>query len=184
MSVQVTSEQHARGTSLRVPMSREEWEALGEARHHEWSEGVLYVNPPNRWHVLVVTMLARRLDDVAPPGLRAYPEWGLRTVVGDFEPDVMVAPDDLPDESYAAVPPLLVVEVGSPTTRDLDWERKLRAYASAGVGWYWIVEREAVTVFENVGGSFVERQRIAAGAPAVTIGPLALTLDPATLTDR
>src|SRR5262249_15301106 len=121
----------------------------------------------------------------APPGLRAYQEWGLRTRLGDFEPDVVLAAVDQPDDAnYTTVAPLLVVEVGSPTTRDLDWERKMRAYAEAAVAWYWIVDREAVTVFENVDGRFAERQRIAAGAATDTVGPVALLLDPATLTDR
>lgn len=170
--------------SLRVSMSREEWEGLGETQHCEWSEGVLYVTPPNRWHVRVVKQLARRLDEVAPQGFEAYPGWGLRALIGDFRPDIMLGLTDQPDESYIEVPPILAVEVASPTTRDLDWDRKLSAYAQAGVAWYWIVDRPAITVFESVDGSFVERQRIEAGAPAVTVGPVALELDPETLTDR
>lgn len=169
---------------MRVPMSYEEWHALGETKHHEWSEGVLYVNPPSRWHVLVVKHLGRRLDDACPPGFTVYPDWGLHTPLGDFEPDLMVAPDDLPDDSYLTGPPLLVVEVASPTTRDLDWDRKLRAYADAKVAWYWIVERDTLTVFEYHGRRFVERQRISAGGEQSTIGPVVLLLDPATLAQR
>lgn len=181
----LTREQLARGASVRIPMTWEEWQALGETKHHEWSEGVLYVNPPNRWHVLVNKRLTRLLDDVAPPGLVAYPEWGLRTEAGDFEPDIMLAAEDQPDvENYTVATPRLVVEIGSPTTRDLDWDRKLRAYAAAGVAWYWIVDRSAIVVLENVDGAFVERQRIEAGAPEETIGPVALTLDPEALTGR
>lgn len=162
-------------------MSYEEWQDLGETKHQEWSEGVLYVNPPSRWHVLVSKQLARRLDDACPAGLTVYPDWGLHTPAGDFEPDLMVAPDDLPDESYVAVVPLLVVEIASPTTRDLDWDRKLRAYAQAGVAWYWIVERHALTIFASTAGQFVERQRIAAGEEAQSTGPFAVRLDPAAL---
>ncbi|MGQ0844836.1 MAG: Uma2 family endonuclease [Sporichthyaceae bacterium] len=166
-------------------MTWEEWQALGETRHFEWSEGVLYVNPPNRWHVIVGKKLSRLLDDVAPEGLIAYPEWGLRTAAGDFEPDIMLAAADQPDgEHYSVATPLLVVEIGSPTTRDLDWDRKLHAYAAAGVGWYWIVDRATVVVLENAGGTFVERQRIEAGAPQATVGPVSLELDPGTLADR
>jgi Uma2 family endonuclease len=179
----LTPEQRTREVSLRLPMSWTEWQALGETRHHEWSEGVLYVNPPNKWHVFVSKALTRRLDEVCPPGLTAIPEWGLRTPTGDFEPDIMVAAEDQPDvANYSIVVPLLVIEIGSPTTRDLDWERKLRAYAEYGVAWYWIVDRSAVTVFENVDGAFVQRQRIEAGKPEETVGPLRLLLDPDTLT--
>lgn len=174
----VAREHFERGASVRVPMSYAEWQALGETKHQEWSEGVLYVNPPSRWDVLVAKHLARRLDQVCPPGLTVYPDWGLHTPLGDFEPDLMVAPDDLPDESYTAVAPLLVVEIASPTTRDLDWDRKLHAYARAGVGWYWILERQALTIFANHDGRFVETQRIPAGDEVETIGPVNLRLDP------
>jgi Uma2 family endonuclease len=177
-------EHFERGASVRVPMSYEEWQALGETKHQEWSEGVLYVNPPSRGHVLVAKHLARRLDDVCPPGLTVYPDWGLHTPSGDFEPDLMVAPDDLPDESYTAVAPLLVVEIASPTTRDLDWDRKLVAYAQADVSWYWIVEREALTIFFNRDGHFVQTQRIGAGEETETAGPFALRLDPGALPAR
>jgi Uma2 family endonuclease len=165
-------------------MSYEEWQALGETKHQEWSEGVLYVDPPSRWHVLVAKHLARRLDGACLPAFTVYPDWGLHTPLGDFEPDLMVAPDDLPDESYVTVPPLLVVEVASPTTRDLDWDRKLRAYAEAAVAWYWIVERETLTIFENDDGHFVERQRIRAGEETETIGPLTVRIDPGSLAQR
>jgi Uma2 family endonuclease len=166
-----------RGASVRVPMSYEEWLGLGETKHHEWSEGVLYVNPPSRWHVLVAKHLSRCLDDACPPGLTTYPDWGLHTPRGDFEPDLMVAPVGLPDESYASVAPVLVVEIASPTTRDLDWDRKLVAYAEAGVAWYWIVERDGLTVFANTDGRFVEVQRVPAGEAAETDGPFAVLID-------
>lgn len=173
-----------RGPSVRVPMSHEEWQALGETKHQEWSEGVLYVNPPSRWHVVVATELLMLLRDAIPVGMRVYPDWALHTALGDFEPDLMVAPDDLPDESYVAVPPLLVVEVSSPTTRDLDWDRKLRAYGEAAVEWYWIVDREALTIFENAAGRFVEIQRIPVGQLVETAGPVSLHLDPGRLARR
>jgi Uma2 family endonuclease len=180
----VAREHLDRGASVRVPMSYEEWQALGETKHREWSEGVLYVNPPSRWHVLAAKHLARALDDACPAGVTVYPDWGLHTPLGDFEPDLMVAPEDLPDESYVAVAPLLIVEIASPTTRDLDWDRKLRAYAQTGVAWYWILERQALTVFVNRDGRFVEMQRIAAGQAADTVGPFPLRLDPGAIAPR
>lgn len=185
VSDKLTREQLARGASVRIPMTWEEWQALGETKHYEWSEGVLYVNPPNRWHVLVAKRLTRLLDDVAPSGVVAYPEWGLRTTVGDFEPDIMLAAEDQADvEHYTTVVPLLVVEVGSPTTRDLDKQLKFSAYAQAGVSWYWIVDRDLITVYENVDGAFVERQVICGGTPEQTTGPVGLLLDPSTLAER
>ncbi len=94
----------------------------------------------------------------------------------------MVAPEDLPDESSVAAAALLVVEVASPTTRDLDWDRKLPANAQADVEWYWIVDRDAPTIFERGGdGVYVARQRIASGHQAETTGPVTILLDPGRL---
>jgi len=53
---------------------------------------------------------------------------------------------------------LLIVEIASPTTRDLDGTASSGAYAQAHVGWYWIIERDTITVFENEDGQFVERR--------------------------
>lgn len=47
-------------------MTVDEWRALGETKHQEWSGGVLYVNPPSRWHVLAAKVLGRLLDDACP----------------------------------------------------------------------------------------------------------------------
>jgi hypothetical protein len=43
---------------------------------------------------------------------------------------------------------------------------------------YWIFEREALTVFANHDGRFVETQRIEAGHVAETVGPVTLSVDP------
>jgi len=55
------------------------------------------------------------------------------------------------------VPPLLVVEVTSPSTRSEDLGRKLRAYADGGAAWYWVADQETdvLTVYRNTGGRFV-----------------------------
>jgi hypothetical protein len=83
---------------------------------------VLRFPEPSRGHVVVATELLMAIHAILPRGMRVYPDWGLHTPLGDFEPDLMVAPDDLPDESYAAVPPLLVV-TGAPTAPRPGWPR-------------------------------------------------------------
>src|SRR5512135_640560 len=50
------------GSSLRVPMSPEEFRALGEMKHAEYYDGMCVVNPPSRRHVVAVRRLARRLS--------------------------------------------------------------------------------------------------------------------------
>ena len=70
-------------------------------------EAVLPTRGGNWQAFVVATELLMAIHAVLPRGMRVYPDWGLHTPLGDFEPDLMVAPDELPDESYAAVPPLL-----------------------------------------------------------------------------
>lgn len=93
------------GRSLRLPMTWEEWQALGETKHHEWWDGVCVVNPPNLWHTRVARRLLRLLDDHRPPGHEALAERGLRTPLGDFEPDVVLVPLEGPAGSYVFDPP-------------------------------------------------------------------------------
>ena len=164
-------------------MPYDEYLALGETKHHEYYDGMCVVNPPNLRHVLATKQLARLLDDHCPPGFTTYPEGGWHVAdQTDVEPDLMVAPTAAAGDDVLRAPPLLVVEIESPSTRDVDRGYKKDLYGSAGAGWYWIVdlEHDSVTVFRNDGGSLVEVQRIEAEA-ATTIGPIRVVVDPATL---
>ena len=171
------------GSSLRTPMPYEQYVELGEIKHHEYYDGMCVVNPPSLRHVLATKQLARLLDDHCPPGFTTYPEGGWHIGDGtDVEPDLMVAPINAAGDDVLHVSPLLVVEIESPSTRDLDRGYKKDLYGSAGAKWYWIVDLEhsAVTVFRNDGGVMVEAQRIEAEA-ATTVGPFQVVVNPAAL---
>ena len=115
--------------------------------HRELLDGVLFVNPLAASPHQVVAMrcvlqLARYLEatsvgTVLSPG---------RVLLGDhtaLEPDVLVLPGTAAE---AARPwtdhpaPLLVVEIVSPASRQIDYLLKRVSYASRGVGEYWIVD--------------------------------------------
>jgi Uma2 family endonuclease len=98
------------------------------------------------------------------------------------EPDLMVAALDAPGEDQLRVPPLLVVEVESPSTRDLDRGRKVELYGEGGASWYWRVELDtpALVIYQAQAGRLVTVQRILAGG-AETVGPWVAFLDPAQL---
>ncbi len=64
------------GGSLRTLMSYDAYLALGETKHHEYYDGLLYVNPPSRRHVLIARRLTRLFEDGCPEGYEVYPEWG------------------------------------------------------------------------------------------------------------
>jgi Uma2 family endonuclease len=164
-------------------MRYEEYLALGETKHHEYYDGMCVVNPPSLRHVLATKQLARLLDDHCPPGFTTYPEGGWHIAdQTDVEPDLMVAPTSAAGGDVLRAPPLLVVEIESPSTRDVDRGFKKDVYGSAGAGWYWIVdlEQHRVTVFRNDGGTLVEVQRIEAEG-GTTVGPFPVVVDPATL---
>ena len=168
------------GGSLRTPMDYEAFLALGESKHHEYYDGLCVVNPPSRTHSRVLSHLVDLIRPRCPDTHEVLTGWGWHLAPElDFEPDIMVTDHSSPDDDVLRhPPPLLIVEISSPSTRDIDFGEKRRAYATGGASWYWIVDllhRESV-VFENVDGAFVEVQRITTLTPAA--GPFPVLIDP------
>jgi Uma2 family endonuclease len=182
-SVAIVETQLRGGSSLRVPMSPEEFRALGETKHAEYYDGMCVVNPPSRRHVVAVRRLAHRLEEACPAGFTVYPDWGWRIGRHVYEPDIMVAPVDAPEDELVAAP-LLVVEVLSPSTRDADLGSKMAEYAAAGAPWYWTLAGPedrlgiSLVVWRNGGAGFVEAQRIQGRSPQQIIAPIAIAIDP------
>src|ERR1700737_3069074 len=109
--------------------------------------GNLIVAPTSDLHEEVVNIIARQL-------MRQLPEDGVDVVVNGVAwrvaggsgylhvPDVMVLASgwrNRRDEHFAP-PPLLVVEVASPSTRTVDRSRKLDDYTLGGAGAYLLVD--------------------------------------------
>lgn len=168
------------GASVRTPMGYGEYLALGETKHHEYYDGLCVVNPPSRTHSRTQAQVVDLIRPHCPPTHEVLTGWGWH--VGpelDFEPDIMVTDRSSPDDDVLRdPPPPLVVEISSPSTRDIDLGKKRRAYAAGGASWYWIVDlvRHETVVFENIDGSFAEVQRIT--TPAVAAGPFPVLIDP------
>ena len=98
-----------------------------------------------------------------------------------LQPDVVVVDVAEALEARLTRPPLMVVEVLSPSTRTYDRGSKMLAYAAAGIGWYWIVEPAAPVeawAFRLVDGRY-EQWRHAVGAePFVVDQPFPASLIP------
>jgi Uma2 family endonuclease len=142
------------GGLLRVPMSREEYLALGEARHHEWYDGMCVVTPPSLKHQYAERQLQSLLDPHVPEGRVALHESGWQTAEGQFEPDLMVLPTDVDfDRTWFVGVPDVVVEILSPSNRRADLVRKRELYAAAGLRWYWVVDVDepSIRVFGRQG---------------------------------
>lgn len=160
-------------------MSYDHYLALGEVKHGEYLDGCLVMNPPTLRHVRVARRLSRLLEDAIPSGYEVLPEAGWRIEPHTLEPDVAVAEAGAPGPDLLRVPPLLVVEVTSPSTRGDDRGRKRELYAAGGAGWYWIADPEAdrLTVLRAELGAFVEVLDATAPARLRLDDPFHVTLD-------
>lgn len=174
------------GTTLRpaltkIPMTRQQFAALGETKHHEYYDGMCVVNPPRRSHVRATQRLGRLLEAACPPGYEVLAEWGWRTADSIFEPDIMIVPLDSPADILRQ-PPHLLVEILSPSNRLDDLVTKRAKYQAAGAPWYWIVDLEehTVLVLHAVDGVFAEVQHLADAG--TTLGPVSIQIDVASLT--
>jgi len=178
-------------------VGRAEFEAIRDrpldTDRYELLDGEVLVTPsPSPAHQEVVSELVSLLR----PLVRTH--WSvlsgpldveLRTREGDtvLQPDLLIARRDrLTDKGHDG-PPVLVVEVLSPTTWQRDLGVKMAAYAQAGVQHYWVVApaTPSVTVYElGEQGMYVERHH-AEGAQRLELGaPVHVALTPESLVGR
>ncbi len=132
------------------PLTVEDLEGMADDGHrYELVDGTLLVTPaPATRHQMCVVYLSSALLAASHPEhlvLVAPYDW----VVGPqtlFQPDLLVARRSDVGEKRLEKPPLLVVEVLSPSTRRVDLATKRMAYAEAGVPDYWIVDPGAPSI--------------------------------------
>lgn len=133
-----------------------------DGRRYELVRGNLYVTPsPGTEHqrvsgrlfvLLRSYFLERRLGEVF-----AAPTDVILTGHDVFVPDLLVVGDPAHvTERGVEGPPLLVVEILSPSTRNVDQGVKARRYAELGVEHYWIVDpdRRSLECHRLVEGAF------------------------------
>jgi Uma2 family endonuclease len=171
------------------PFTVEELDRLpNDARRYELLDGVLVVSPrPTTIHQAVLGRLHGLLSSVSPDDFLVVPEPALQlSAKTEFAPDLVVVPIDDVGDSKFTKPPLLVVEVRSPSTAIIDLNRKKTAYERFGVPSYWIVDPDPaqpeVTVFELRNGRYVTVAITT--APFTVERPFPVTLNPAQLTRR
>jgi Uma2 family endonuclease len=131
-------------------------------KRYELIDGELFVNAaPNPMHQRVSRRLQRQLEDYFHD--RAIGEVFDAPIDVIFTPHDVLEPDlilvaDPNDISKRGIekPPLLVVEILSPSTRSLDRRIKSRRYAELGVRHYWIVDpdKHRVECFRLADGAF------------------------------
>jgi Uma2 family endonuclease len=146
-----------------------------DGRRFELVEGDLLVTPsPSPMHQRVSRRLQRQLEaffhDHSIGEVFNAPVDVILTRHDVFVPDLLVVADPAHVTSRGIEgPPLLVVEILSPSTQAVDRGVKARRYAELGVAHYWIVapERKRVECYRLERGAF---RAIADAEGDVTLG--------------
>ncbi len=156
-----------------------------DGRRYELLDGVLVVSPrPTTVHQFVAMRLLRVLADACPEDLCIVPEpaveLGPQT---EFDPDLVVVRMDQIGGAKFTEPPLLAVEIRSPSTALVDLNRKKVAYERFGVLSYWIVNPDPpqpeLTIFELRDGHYALAAKTSGLLTADR--PFTVSIDPADL---
>jgi len=124
----------------------------GDGNRYEILDGRLYVTPsPNVTHQRVLGRLFKILDDYFEPrGLGEVFFAPLDVILTNrdvVEPDIFVVDNaDHLTERAVEGPPLLAIEILSPSTAKRDRGIKATRYALLGVPHYWLVDPKARTL--------------------------------------
>jgi Uma2 family endonuclease len=175
--------------SLGHGYTREDFDRTPErdGYRYELLEGELIVSAsPAPRHQLIVTELLVLLRQACPDDLRVVPapldvELEETSIV---EPDLIVFDPVGLDARRLMAPPLLAVEVLSPSSRSRDQVKKKRLYERTGVASYWIVDPEddiSLTAWDLCDGHYRPVAAIAGDEEWTTAAPYEVTIVPSRL---
>jgi Uma2 family endonuclease len=158
-----------------------------DGHRYELLDGVLVVSPrPTPAHQVVAFTLATMLDRASPPEWQVVPEPAVMVSHDtEFAPDIVVVARDQLSGTKITQPPVLAVEIRSPSTALIDLNLKKAAYERFGVPSYWVVipdpGKPELIAFELRGGHYVEAARVSGGQPFAAARPFAVEVVPARL---
>ena len=157
-----------------------------DGHRYELLDGTLVVSPrPTTVHQAVAGRLYGVLSAVCPDEYLVVPEPAVQLDrVTELAPDlVVVRLEDVGGAKFTA-PPLLVVEVRSPSTALIDLNRKKAAYERFGVPSHWILDPDPpqpeLTIVELRDDGYAPVAKTS--APFAVGRPFAVSIDPADLT--
>ena len=158
-----------------------------DGRRYELLGGALVVSPrPTTVHQLAALRLAMLLDNSCPASLCVLPEPALQLSADtEFDPDVVVVHWEDVGGAKLTAPPLLAVELRSPSTALIDLNRKKMAYQRFGVPSYWIMDPDtrepSITAFELRGGEYATMGKATGLETLVAERPFPVEVVPAAL---
>jgi Uma2 family endonuclease len=159
-----------------------------DGRRYELLDGGLIVSPrPAMVHQFVGGRLFLALNSACPVDLCVMYEPGVQLgPQTEFAPDLVVLRMDQVEGAKMLEPPILVVEIWSPSTALVDLNRKKDAYARFGVPSYWIVDPDLAgpefTIFELRDGRY--ELELETTEPFTASRPFPVSIVPASLTSR
>lgn len=170
-------------------MTNADLEALDLPFLRELHEGVLYLMPsPGFRHQMAVSRMAAIFPEAIPEGMVGLvapydyqPEYHTT-----YEPDYSVWDLAVVEKKPLDVPPVLAVEVLSPSHSDNDLVRKFGAYARFGVQHYWVLNPvgETLVAYRLKDGHYVEAVRVVGEDLFEVAEPFPVRLRPAALFRR
>ena len=137
---------------------------LPEGQRAELIDGELYMMAtPSRIHQRIVMELLFRIRDYIGKNngdCEVYPSpFAVFLNADDVEPDISVIcdQDKLTDEGCKGAPDW-IIEIVSPSSRSMDYNKKLFKYRTAGVREYWIVDptKQQIIVYHFEQDSYEE----------------------------
>jgi Uma2 family endonuclease len=150
------------GAYMRIPeLSLEEYERIANGENWEYLDGILiHHSPESNYHNAIVLFLARRAGAVLDPHQYIMRASRIALSIGDEkpEPDFMVFDRDSfytkkrrdqTDSEIVESPPLLIVELVSESTADID-VAKVDKYRSKGVKEYWQIFIHEIPIIATV----------------------------------
>ena len=161
-----------------------------DGHRYELLDGALVVSPrPGNPHQVVAFTLATTLDRVCPPEWQVVPEPSVQiSPKTEFAPDLVVIRREQVQAAKCTEPPLLVVEVRSPSTALIDLNRKKAAYERFGVASYWVVvpdrDEPELIAFELRDGRYHEAAHVVRDEVFATDKPFQVELVPSRLVAR
>jgi Uma2 family endonuclease len=180
------------GVTSALPLSRpltyDDLQAMPDDDGHRYEliDGVLIVTPaPMTRHQVAVGNLHLALRESCPAVLAVFLA-PFDVVLSDttvLQPDLVVARRSDVTERNLPAPPVLAVEILSPSTRRIDLGTKLLALEDAGVPTYWVVDPDepSLTVFELDGATYRQVGRVVGDEAWETTRPHPVRIVPALL---